>query len=104
MPPTPAGETVEITVGKAFDLVAERTQTRFRRTGERSSEIGYEIALRNRTDGEVTLVLHEKLFGDWAVIEQTEDGKRLDSTTQEYIVELDGGASRTFEYTVRIDF
>lgn len=104
MPHTPSGETVEITIGKAFDLIAERTQTRFRRTGDRSSEIGYEIALRNRKDEKVTLVLHEKLFGDWVVIEQTEDGKRLDSTTQEYIVELDAGASRTFEYTVRVEY
>jgi hypothetical protein len=103
LPHTPAGESVQLTVGKAFDLVTDRTQTTFR-ASDRAMETGYEIVVRNRKKEKVTLVLHEKFAGNWTIISQTESGKRIDSTTQEYVLQLDAGATRTFSYLVRLTF
>ncbi len=101
---TPGGETIEITTGKAFDLVAERTQKSWRRLGDRAVEVTYEIALRNAKSEPATLILHERLYGDWSIVSQTADGKKLDSITQEYSIDLKAGESRTFTYTARTTF
>ncbi|XOV87667.1 MAG: DUF4139 domain-containing protein [Pseudomonadota bacterium] len=101
---TPGGETIEFTTGKAFDLVAERTQKSWRRLGDRAAEVTYEIALRNAKREGATLVLQEKLYGDWSIVSQTADGAKLDSTTQQYIIDLKAGESRTFTYTARTVF
>jgi hypothetical protein len=63
----PQGETVVLDVGKAFDLMAERRQTTFKRLGERVIEIGYEISLRNQKSETVQVTLNERMFGDWQV-------------------------------------
>lgn len=99
---TPAGETVEVVTGKAFDLVAERTQKSFRRTGDNALEVGYEITLRNHKDRKVTMVLRERLFGDWTIVTESDPGTTADSATREYRVVLDPDAERTVSYTARI--
>jgi len=100
---TPEGDTVRLTIGKAFDLTAERTQKSFR-SGDKSMEVGYELVLNNRKKEKARLVVREKFGGDWTVVSQTESGKRVDSTTQEYVVDLAAGATRTFNYTVRVSY
>ena len=101
---TPRGETGSVTVGKAFDLVAEHTQTSYRRVGERGVEVAYKVALRNRKDQKVSVTLNEKFYGDWSITQQSEPGKRIDSTTQQFVLALDPGSERSLTYTARIGF
>jgi len=84
------------------DLVAERTQKSFRRTGDNALEVGYEITLRNHKDRKVTMVLRERLFGDWTIVTESDPGTTADSATREYRVVLDPDAERTVSYTARI--
>ncbi|MDZ7684912.1 MAG: hypothetical protein U5O39_07770 [Gammaproteobacteria bacterium] len=98
---TPVGETVNLVIGKAFDLGIERTQKDWRRITNEMSEVTVEVAVTNSKRGEAHLIIREKFFGDWEVISQTASGRKIDSTTLEFALDLDGGESRTFNYTVR---
>jgi len=104
LPHVSRGASAKVTVGKAFDLSATHTQTTFKRTGDRNLEMSYQVELRNRKKEQVTVTLDEKLFGDWKVTSQSERGKRLDASTQEYVVMLEPNASKMLTYTVQVDY
>ncbi|MEX0940995.1 MAG: DUF4139 domain-containing protein [Pseudomonadales bacterium] len=104
IPDVPSGEMVRLSIGQAFDLVIERTQTEFRRVSENSTRLTNEVVLRNRKDEDVTMIVREQFFGDWIIISQTEAGEKLDSVTQEFVVDVKAGATRTFTYTAEITF
>lgn len=100
---TPRDEHATVTVGKAFDLVAEHTQTEYRRTGDRSMEISYRVDVHNRKPQAVNVTLDERMFGDWTITKQSEPGKKKDATTQEYVLSLGPDAEKTFSFTAKID-
>lgn len=100
----PVDERVQFTVGKAFDLVLERTQKSWRRVDERSVEVSYELSLRNRKEEAVMLIVQEKLYGDWKVQAQSAPGDRVDSTTYEFAARVDARTTRTITYSVHMDF
>jgi hypothetical protein len=104
LPHTSRAETASVTVGKAFDLMAEHTQTGYRRVGERGVEVGYKISLRNRKNHKVSVILNEKFYGDWSITQQSESGKRIDSTTEQFVLTLEPGSERSLTYTARIGY
>ncbi|MFT6317389.1 MAG: hypothetical protein ACJAWG_002029 [Candidatus Azotimanducaceae bacterium] len=100
----PRDETAVLQIGKAFDLIAERRQTSFKRLGERVIEIGYEIAVRNQKSEKAQVILNERMFGDWQVTQENMKGRKIDSMTQAYLIELDEGATSVLKYTIRVGF
>jgi len=100
----PQGETVVLDVGKAFDLIAERRQTTFKRLGERMIEIGYEVSVRNQKSESVQVTLNERMFGDWQVTSEDMKGRKIDSMTQAYDVKLSKGESAVLKYMIRVSY
>lgn len=101
---TPEDETVTLSVGKAFDLVAERKQTSYRRIGDRGVEVSYEITVRNQKREKVTAIVQERIFGDWIISGENIRGERLNATTQEYKFSVEAKGFKTIKYTSRITF
>ena len=98
------GEVAHLSLGQAFDLRAEHKQLGFRRLGERVIEVTTEVTVRNRKPEAVTVTLHEKLFGDWEITQESLKGKKTDGVTQTYQLAVAGGSSATVVYTARIDY
>lgn len=98
------GQPVDVTVGKAFDIIATHTQTDYRRTGDHGAEASYRIDLRNSKSQSVTVILNERISGDWDIIKQSASGKKTDSGTLQYEVTLAGGATRSIDYSVRFKY
>lgn len=98
----PPREGFELTLGTAFDLAAERTQTEFERLGERRYEVAWRIDLRNAGDTAETVRLEERLPGDWQLTEGEGDWTRSDAGTLSRELRLDPGESRTVTYAARI--
>jgi hypothetical protein len=65
---TPKEEQLDIHVGNAFDIVAERKQTDFKSIGRHSYEEEFEITLRNHKDTNVTVDVNEPIGGDWEFV------------------------------------
>jgi hypothetical protein len=101
---TPEDETVTLSVGKAFDLVAERKQTDYRRIGDRGVELSYQVTVRNHKKEKATVTINEKLFGDWVISSESVKGEKIDVSIQQYKFTIEGGGTQSFDYTARITY
>ncbi len=99
---TPRNEEISLTLGRAFDLVGERTQTVFRQLAERQMEETLQIVLRNQKEEDVTVQLIEHLYRaqDAQVVESSEDYTQVDANTISYEVEIGAEDAVTITYTV----
>jgi hypothetical protein len=101
---TPKGETVDIELGKAFDLVAERQQKDFRQMRKNLLEEDYEIRLRNRKDTQtVQIRVQERLFrwSNWEIRTASHTYTKLNSSSIEFRVDVPPGGETVLTYTVR---
>jgi hypothetical protein len=101
---TPKGETVDIELGKAFDLVAERRQVGFTQLSKTLLEEDYEIRLRNRKDTQtVQIRVRERLFrwSNWEILDKSHEFSVLNSSTIEFRVDVPPGEEVVVTYTVR---
>lgn len=65
---TPRDETLELTMGNAFDIVAERTVVRQETISRNVSEQDVEVEVRNRKDEDVVVFVEERTWGDWEIV------------------------------------
>jgi hypothetical protein len=63
-------------IGKAFDVVAERTQTDYRRITSKLYESEWKITLRNHKEKDITVGVVEPLFSNWRVISNSQPYKK----------------------------
>jgi hypothetical protein len=98
---TPKDEEVEVVVGKAFDIVVERTQLESRQVSNREREDSFEIKLRNHKKDAVDVLVREGVWGDWEVLKSTFPAKRKDAHTIEFNVPAAADKEVVLTYTVR---
>ncbi|TMQ51077.1 MAG: hypothetical protein E6K72_10825 [Candidatus Eisenbacteria bacterium] len=101
---TAEGEKLTLDVGQAFDLAAERHETRQRRISDREREYSVEIKLRNRKKDAVTIVVEESVGGDWEVLEKTHEFIRKDANTLEFRIPVAAGKETMLGYTARVRY
>lgn len=99
---TPRDEEVEVKLGEAFDVVADRKQTEWRALGNCVSESGWEIALRNHKDTAEKVEVVEPANGDWEIVSSSHPAKKEDSTTFLFDVEVPARGEAKITYRVRI--
>lgn len=102
---TPRDEKVSLTIGRAFDIVAERKRTSFewirRDNGDiRGAREKFEIELRNRKDTTETVDVYERAWGEWAVTEKNVPFEKMDANTFVFKVELKPQETRKVTYTL----
>jgi len=101
---TPKDETIRLKVGEAFDVVADRTQTEFRKLSKRSAEAAFEFSLRNRKEEDAVVTVREPVGGDWKLVESSHTGEKLDAGTLEFKVPVPAGAEVKLTYRVRVSW
>jgi len=104
---TPEGETVNLYLGNAFDLVGERTQTSYLYIGTNVLEETYEIRLRNRKEDEtVEIRVPENMsrWSNWEILASSQDYTQLNSNTIEFVASVEPGGETVITYTVRYTF
>jgi hypothetical protein len=99
---TPKDETARTDVGNAFDIVAERRQTDFRRISNRVYESAFEITLRNHKDKPVTVEVREPVNGSWEVLESSLPAKKINAFTLGFDVPVPAGGTAKLTYRVRV--
>lgn len=105
---TPAGDSLHLRTGRAFDVVRERTVTAFRRPTARSMEEDVRVVLRNAKEETVTVRVVEQLarWTEWEVVDPRIDGassvpRRLDAGRVLWSVPVPAGGSAELTYTAR---
>jgi hypothetical protein len=99
---TPRDEKVELKLGDAFDVVADRKQTDWKALGTCSSESAWQIELRNHKDTAETVHDLEPVNGDWEILQSSQPAMKKDAQTFEFVVPVPARGAVTITYRVRI--
>lgn len=99
---SPVNKKVELQTGRAFDITAQRMQTSYRRLGERSIQVGNRITVNNAKPSAVEVLLHEKLSGDWEIVQESEKSEIVDAGTLAYTLKVPGRGSAAVDYLVQM--
>lgn len=100
---TPKNETVELTVGRAFDVLAERVVVTSERLGERGQRLGVRVSVRNHKQEKVTVEVGEQVWGEWTVTASTRPARRISATELAFDVPVAAEGETILEYTVEIN-
>ena len=98
---TAVGQKVDILVGRAFDVSANRIQTSFQRLGEREAKAGYRIKVTNDKPESIVVSLEEQLTGDWTIVSESQEGLKRDSMTYVFELQVPAKGSAELEYSAR---
>jgi len=99
---TPRNETLKLSTGNAFDVVAERTRSDYKRLHNNQREETYVIEIRNRKKEAVSVNINERFGGNWIVLEESETGKKIDANLYQWIMKLGPDEVKKLTYKVRV--
>ncbi|HXN65534.1 MAG TPA: DUF4139 domain-containing protein [Candidatus Acidoferrales bacterium] len=102
---TPKDEFVSVHIGDAFDVVAERKQTDYKRLGtflRDTYEMEYEITLRNHKDNPITVEVNEPIGGDWEMLNSTFPAKKTAAFAAQFEVPVAKDGTAVLRYRVRV--
>jgi hypothetical protein len=100
---TPKDETVDLHIGNAFDVVAERKQADFKAFG-RVFEFAFEISLRNHKPEPITVVVNEPLGGDWTMLDSNYKYEKTAAFAAQFTVPVAANAESVLKYRVRVQW
>ena len=98
---TPRDERLEIELGQAFDVVAERRWLSQRQLERCVSDAEWLTELRNHKDAAVTVEVVEQAGGEWSVHEATHPVQLRDATTFAFAVPVPARGTSQLRYHVR---
>jgi hypothetical protein len=101
---TPKDEKVLVKLGRAFDVVGERTATDFRMESARKTMTeSFRIQLRNHKAEPVAVVVKENLYRwtTWEVTAKSDEFTKVDARTIHFDVTVPPDGEKTVTYTVR---
>jgi hypothetical protein len=98
---TPRNEEIKLGLGKAFDIVAERTQTDFKRLTSKRFESAWEITVKNHKDEKITVGIIEPLYGNWKMIENSHPYTKVDAFTARFDVDIPKDSEKTIRYRIQ---
>ena len=101
---TPMDEELKLKMGEAFDLVAERAQIDYREVSSKIRESEWEINLKNRKNEDAVIGVVEPMMGNWKIISQTHDYKKLNATTARFDVLVPKNSEVKLKYRVSTEF
>jgi hypothetical protein len=98
---TPKDESVTIHIGNAFDVVAERKQTDFKKIDTHTWEMEYEITLRNHKDSAITVQVNEPIGGDWEMLDSSYKFTKTAAFAAQFNVPVDKNGTSVLKYRIR---
>ncbi len=98
---TPKDENVTVHIGNAFDVVAERKQTDFKRIDNHTWEMEFEITLRNHKDSPITVEVNEPIGGDWEMLSSTYKFTKTAAFAAQFHVPVAKDGTSVLRYRIR---
>ncbi len=99
---TPKDESLKLKIGEAFDVVARRIQTDYRRITTQRHESEWEISLHNHKAQAVAIGVIEPLIGNWKVISNSHPYQKVDAATIRFDVNVPKEGSLKIRYRVQV--
>jgi hypothetical protein len=101
---TPTDETLNLKIGSAFDVVAERSQSAFEKIAANVYEVEYEITLRNHKPSPITVEVNEPVGGTWKMVHASHEWTRTAAWAAQFVVPVGSDASSVLKYRVRVTY
>lgn len=107
LPHTGVGGEVKLSLGRSFDVQAERVQTEFTRLGKRSVKMGWRISVTNGKDKPQSLKLTDAYPGQWEVVAADRKYTKPDAGSLAFDVTVPptpDGKPLVINYTVQVTY
>lgn len=101
---TPKDETLNLRIGSAFDVVAERKQTDFERIAPDVFEVEYQVTLRNHKASAISVEVNEPIGGTWRILRSTYPATKTDAWAAQFNVPVAADGTATLTYRVRVNY
>jgi hypothetical protein len=101
---TPKDETLNLQIGTAFDVVAERKQMDFEKISSNVYEMEFQVTLRNHKAQPVTVEVNEPIGGTWRMLSSTHTHTKTDAWAAQFTVSVAPDAAATLRYRVRVTY
>lgn len=101
---TPKNEKIDFSLGNAFDIVAERTQTEWRKVRNDLYEVEWRITIRNHKEKNIDVAVQESIPGDWEIKTATYPYKKISAQTVEFTVPVTADGETTLTYYAEIKY
>jgi hypothetical protein len=101
---TPKDEDISLHIGNAFDIVAERKQTDFKKLSDRMYEFEYEITVRNHKALPISVEVNEPIGGDWEMVNSTYKFTKTAAFAAQFDVPVDKDGTSVLKYRVRVRY
>src|SRR5690348_15619696 len=98
---TPKEENVTVHIGNAFDVVAERKQTDYKRIDTHTWEMEFEITLRNHKDSPITVEVNEPIGGNWEMLNSSYKYSKTAAFAAQFKVPVDKNGTSVLRYRIR---
>jgi len=99
---TSVDEEINLKIGEAFDVVAERVQTDYKQITKGLHESEWEITLKNHKDEDVVVNIIESLFGNWSVVDSSHPYIKKDAFAIKFDVEVPKDTEVMVKYRLRV--
>ncbi|HUZ47622.1 MAG TPA: DUF4139 domain-containing protein [Terriglobia bacterium] len=100
---TPKDETLNLYIGNAFDVRAERKQTDFERLGNNLYEEAFQITLHNHKTEPISVEVNEPLGGQWTILNSNYKYEKISAFSVRFTVPVAAGGNSVLTYRVRIE-
>ena len=101
---TPKDETLNLKIGNAFDIVAERKQMDFQKISSNVYELEYQVVLRNHKATAVTVEVNEPIGGSWRMIRSSHPSSKTGASSAQFNVPVAADGTTTLTYRVRTTY
>ena len=101
---TPKDETLNLKIGHAFDVVAERKQIDFEKIASNVYEMEYEVVLRNHKTTAIAVEVNEPIGGTWRIIRSSHEGTKTDAWAAQFTLPVAAYGATTLRYRIRVTY
>jgi hypothetical protein len=101
---TPKDEKVRVKLGEAFDVVASRKQTEWKKLASDTYEAAFEVTLRNHKQEDVTVRVIEPIPGDWQMESASHEYTKGEAFAAEFLVPVKRDGEAELSYRVRMRY
>jgi hypothetical protein len=101
---TPKDETLNLKIGNAFDVVAERNQTDFEKIAGNIYEVEFEITLRNHKTVPVSVEVNEPVGGTWRMLRSSHEWTKTAAWATQFTVPVAANGTSVLNYRVRVTY
>ncbi len=101
---TPKDETLNVKIGNAFDVVAERRQIDFEKIAANVYEVEYEVTVRNHKTGAIGVEVNEPIGGTWRILRSSHEWTKTDAWAAQFKLSVAADAAAALKYRVRVTY